>query len=97
MPENYILTSQGNFMSTDELYHYGVLGMKLGVRRGNSAKAYASASKKLTKLNNKTNKALDKAYAKQAKADKKASSFFLLVNDPLEKLTSKRVRLCARA
>ena len=35
MPENYILTSQGNFMSTDELYHYGVLGMKWGVRKGN--------------------------------------------------------------
>lgn len=33
MPENYILTSQGNFMSTDELYHYGVLGMKWGVRK----------------------------------------------------------------
>lgn len=35
MPENYILTSQGNFMTTNELYHYGVLGMKWGVRKGN--------------------------------------------------------------
>ena len=33
-----------------ELYHYGVLGMKWGIRRGNSANAYANASKKLTKL-----------------------------------------------
>lgn len=34
MPENYILTSQGNFASANELYHYGVLGMKWGVRKG---------------------------------------------------------------
>ena len=34
MPENYILTSQGNFVSANELYHYGVLGMKWGVRKG---------------------------------------------------------------
>lgn len=33
MPENYILTSQGNFVSANELYHYGVLGMKWGVRK----------------------------------------------------------------
>mgnify|MGYP006874318794 CR=1 FL=1 len=28
MPNNYILTSDGIFISEDELYHYGVLGMK---------------------------------------------------------------------
>lgn len=33
MPENYILTSQGNFVSANELYHYGVLGMKWGIRK----------------------------------------------------------------
>ena len=30
---NYILTSNGNFISEDELYHQGIKGMKWGVRR----------------------------------------------------------------
>lgn len=70
MKNDYILTSNG------ELYHYGVLGMKWGVRRGNSAKAYAKATKKLNRLDRKADKAVEKAYNKKAKADKKASNFF---------------------
>ena len=30
---NYILTSNGNFISDDEFYHWGIKGMKWGVRR----------------------------------------------------------------
>ena len=30
---NYILTSQGSFLSEEELYHYGVPGMKWGHRK----------------------------------------------------------------
>ena len=60
----------------NELYHYGVLGMKWGVRRGNTSKAYAKASKKLQRLDRKADRLMDKAYEKKAQADKKASSFF---------------------
>ena len=70
MTNNYVLTTDG------ELYPYGVKGMKWGVRRGNSAKAYERASKKLRKLDQKADRAVEKAYAKKEKADRKASSFF---------------------
>lgn len=67
---DYIITTDG------ELKHYGVLGMKWGVRRGNSARAYERASKKLKKLDKKADRLMNKAYDKKAKADKKAGSFF---------------------
>ena len=31
--QNYILTNEGSFLSEEELYHWGIKGMKWGVRR----------------------------------------------------------------
>lgn len=56
-------------MSQKELYHYGVLGMKWGVRRGNTSKAYEKASKKLNKLNQRVEKQETKMIRKAEKAD----------------------------
>lgn len=61
-------------MPEQELQHYGVKGMKWGVRR-NPQRAYARASKKLKKLDDKVTKFEKKAEKASAKADKKMTSF----------------------
>ena len=52
MDSNYILTPNGNFISEDELYHWGIKGMKWGVRRyQNPDGTLTAAGKKRRKEN----------------------------------------------
>jgi len=60
---DYIVTENG------ELCHYGVRGMKWGVRKGKVDKAYAKASKKLSKLDKKVEKTRRQWEKSASKAD----------------------------
>ena len=64
------------YNSNNELYHYGVLGMKWGVRRGKTTKAYEKASKKLDKLDTRVIKAENEVIKRSEKYDKTLSSRF---------------------
>lgn len=56
----------------DELEHYGVVGMRWGVRKDKD-KAYAKSMKKLSKLDEKVQKKKEKSDKYSAKADRKSA------------------------
>ena len=62
-----------NSTTQNELAHYGVLGMKWGIRRGKSSQAYAKGVKKLKKMDAK----VEKQRIKAAKLDAKSSKIYL--------------------
>ena len=56
MPNNYILTSSGSFISEDELYHHGVKGMKWGVRKARIYESKARTARESAKEWNEISK-----------------------------------------
>lgn len=77
-------------MNENELMHYGVLGMKWGVHKGNVSQAYGKATTKRRKLENNVTKA-KKAYEK---ATVKANTG---VSYKYQKLQAKADRLQSKA
>ena len=73
MSSNYIITSNGDFVREDELYHYGVPGMKWGVRKKQYGESDISSNYKKAKAAYKTakkdyNDAFNKYYNKSHQA-----------------------------
>lgn len=80
--------------NTEELMHYGVVGMKWGVRRGKTSKAYQKASKKLAKLDAKVEKRTNAFNKKAEKAEDYATRTFALKSKRAR--TAKQARKASR-
>ena len=94
MENNYIITSDGSFISDEELYHYGIKGMKWGVRKdrqpgykSTSIKAALAKRSKYRKgiIRQEVGKDSARKYLSEAKAVKKQLSA-----DPSNKTLQKK-------
>lgn len=77
-----------------ELKHYGVLGMKWGVRK-NPSKAFGKSSKKADHLKKRATKAdvkMNKYIAKRIKAEKRFAGWGIQSNQGLLKATKRAAR-----
>lgn len=82
--------------SDDEFMHYGVLGMKWGVRH-NPSKAYRKSSQKADKLAAKVDKKSKKASKTNAKAEKVARRKVSFGLQPSNEAVARRAKNAARA
>ena len=72
MDRNYIITPNGNFANCNELYHWGIKGMKWGVRRYQNEDGSLTASGKKRYLNSdgSLNKAGRKKFGNSVRVEK---------------------------
>lgn len=71
MNNTYYLTSNGSFVSSNELYHHGIKGMKWGVRKRSDAVGLARSARRTSQASANMNNSRN-AY-KQAKAQYRAA------------------------
>ena len=84
----------GELYSQEELQHYGVIGMKWGIRKGNYSETYKKATKKAAKLEKRT----ARLKAKSARATRKMLSPLNLIVPGLKFFRGfNAIRLAAKA